>query len=148
MRKISFKGKRVDNNEWEYGYLCRYGFAGKEKYYIIPYYASDLYGIEVDPETVSQYTGLTDNNSKKIFVNDVLEIISKIRIWDDDTFDYANVERTDLAIVLDDEKTGGYRLKVYHKGNYKRISKFSFNHLIYYKAKIVGNIYDNPELIK
>lgn len=32
MRKISFKGKRVDNNEWEYGYLCRYGFAGKEKF--------------------------------------------------------------------------------------------------------------------
>lgn len=142
MREILFRGKDVKGN-WHIGLLAHIGNA---------WYISNKAGIsnayEVIPETVSQYTGLTDNNSKKIFVNDVLEIISKITIWDDDTFDYAIVERTDLAIVLDDQKTGGYRLKVYHKGNYKRISKFSFNHLIYYKAKVVGNMYDNHELIK
>lgn len=54
----------------------------------------------------------------------------------------------DTAIVLEDEKTGGYRLKVYHNGKYKRISKFDFNHLIYYQAEVIGNIHDNPELLE
>lgn len=145
MREILFKGKRKDNGEWVYGDLLT---VSANNYASIVEQKSIALNYEVDLKTIGQYTGLTDNNGKKIFVNDVLEIISKISIWDDDIFDYAIVERTDLAIVLDDEKTGGYRLKVYHKGNYKRISKFSFNHLIYYKAKVVGNMYDNPELIK
>ena len=47
-----FKAKRIDNGEWVVGYIARYGHTGKEKYYIIPSYASDLYAIEVDPHTI------------------------------------------------------------------------------------------------
>ena len=38
-----FKAKRIDNGEWVFGYIARYGHTGKEKYYIIPSYASVLY---------------------------------------------------------------------------------------------------------
>ena len=124
MRKISFKGKRVDNNEWEYGYLCRYGFAGTEKYYIIPYYASDLYGIEVDPETVGQFTGSYDKNEKGIFEGDICKYNNYIGL-----------------ISFDEEKsmfifTYGGDIEIY----------FSF--ISAKKLEVIGNIHDKPELLE
>lgn len=60
MRDYKFRGKRIDNGEWVHGYYAKYGFTNKEKDYIIPSYASALYGFEVDPATVGQYTGIKD----------------------------------------------------------------------------------------
>lgn len=124
MRKISFKGKRVDNNEWEYGYLCRYGFAGKEKYYIIPYYASDLYGIEVDPETVGQFTGSDDKNEKGIFEGDICKYNNYIGL-----------------ISFDKEKS----MFIFTYGGDIEID-FSF--ISAKKLEVIGNIHDKPELLE
>ena len=70
-----FKAKRIDNGEWVVGYIARYGHTGKEKYYIIPSYASDLYAIEVDPSTICRCTGLKDNNGKLIWENDIVDFL-------------------------------------------------------------------------
>lgn len=89
MREILFKAKRKDNGEWVEGYIVKYGFTGKEKWYIVPSYASDLYAFEIIPDTFCQYTGLTDKNGMKIWENDIVEIAREddcFRIeWQEDT---------------------------------------------------------------
>ena len=64
------KAKRTDNDEWVIGGLVRYGFTGREKYYIVPSYASDLYALKIDPSTICWCTGLKDKNGKLIFENE------------------------------------------------------------------------------
>ena len=73
MSEILFRGKSLKDNEWVEGYYCRYGFTGEEKDYIIPDYASALYGVEVNSNTIGQFTGLTDKNDVKIFNGDILQ---------------------------------------------------------------------------
>lgn len=163
MVNIEFRAKNHITGEWVYGYYLY--IAEKDEHYIltgkIKSYPVDIVhphlvtkgfeSILVDGSTVSMCTRLW-SCCKKIFEGDILRIFTSVENKNRDPYDiYGNepwsVKREDYAIVERDLVTSGFRLKVYHDGKYKRISKFDTGHLSVYDAEIVGNIWDNKELI-
>lgn len=144
MREILFRGKRTDNGRWVEGYLIAdTEFAGKPYYhtYIVNHkspsgcFGGDIF-IEVLPETVSQYTGLTDKNGMKIFEGDIINFVDELYI-----------------VQRECDTPGGYWAENGHI--LKRIGwtdYISFTDAIdNYENEcqifIVGNIHDNPELL-
>ena len=127
MREILFKGKRTDNGEWVCGWYAPLVCNDKT---VIPYIRNENgTDKEVIPETVGQYTGLTDKNGKKIFEGDILDCGDRVVIvewhrycgtWDSKFIKYKG-EKCSNGIIPFEWK---------------------------YRAVIIGNIYDNPELLE
>lgn len=137
MREILFRGKDIKGN-WYEGLLCH----NKKKN---EWYISNKAGIptayQVRPETIGQYTGLTDKNGVKIFDGDIL----KIRQLSDTagTYFFPPIEYPVNVIVKWDlcawlwEVIGTEKYYITFPDAWCR-----------YECKVIGNIYDNPELVK
>lgn len=127
-----FRGKRIDNGEWVEGYLS-YPFLhekGNESYY---FYAKDSLGFfcrcVVDASTICQCTGLKDKNSKLIWENDIV----KYRVY----------QRTEqLYKVIYDYEEGSWSLGCNSEPLY------SIGGANSEKCEVVGNAFDNPELLE
>ena len=140
MREILFRGKRTDGGEWVYGYPVgwqdeegdisivdsRFGACIDESGNLMMLEAPFV--AKVDPSTVGQYTGITDKNGIKIFEGDILRVVTNY---------YSN--RNEHKITV----------------NFEEIENDSFGepYTIGYcimggEWEIIGNIYDNPELLK
>lgn len=119
MREILFRGKRKDNGEWVYGY---YLFTEQNTHPVI----IDLkcHSYIINPETVGQFTGLTDRNGNKIFEGDIVKQIYN-----------------GLAHIVTWDKM---RALFYLESNSGIVG---FYHCFGEELKIIGNIHDNPELL-
>lgn len=141
MREILFKAKRIDNGEWVEGFLFFYltGWCiGDINTPLYPNDYSELIGknkswFEIDTETLCQYTGLTDKNGVKIWENDV------IRYKDD----IINKEKIDL-IEYNETHASFVRLHKSQMG----LQYLYINEAIAGKCEVIGNIFDNPELLE
>lgn len=129
MREILFRGKTI-LGKWIEGDLIQY--LGWGKVHIAQHYIG-AGGQEVIPETVGQYTGLTDKNGKKIFEGDVISTDLKrpynIVVFRDGCFMFncndGNQDYYDIMLPI-----------------------LQSEHTRYEYGEVIGNIYDNPELLR
>lgn len=120
MREILFRGKRKNNNEWIEGSLHTEKFTDDEEYLCCEVCQCDVY-----PETLGQYTGLTDKNGAKIFEGDIVDILT---------------ENEEIGVVVYDD--GGFVVNA-------DTFCLDFHTNIYgTDLEVIGNIHDNPELMK
>ena len=129
MREILFRGKDLSgvlNRSWIFGSLDT---TEKEHPSII---YLDRFGnrcrISVEPKTVGQYTGLTDKNGKKIFEGDIVE-----RLWLGEKHIYRIYYDNDIASFIGTD--------IYSE----RFTTFDYDAC---EFEVIGNIYDNPELLE
>lgn len=141
MREILFRGKRSDTGEWVYGFYGEY-FNGKKNIPCISivdtHAIAGSFCYEVIPETVGQFTGLTDKNNKKIFEGDII------------TFCYSNYE-VGFRSASFGYLHGGYNGKegcsyVTCFDDYENELEID-DETNQINIEVIGNIHDNPNLL-
>ena len=146
MREILFRGKSVNDGNWVQGSLVITTIKPADDTSIKHYHIDDMtIGVfpdayqsglseTVDPNTVGQFTGLTDNNGKKIFEGDIVVCRKEIA---GNFIDYC------VEIGFVEMKHGAFGL--HRKQGYYRPFK---DWLEDYEYEVIGNIHDNPELLE
>lgn len=123
MREIRFRGKRVDNGEWVFGWVSfqhNRAFIHSDD---MPYDNA----VEVDPATVGQFTGLKDKSGREIYEGDVVK-------YGDTIHEVVFEQRNNTAyfgLVYSPEETRSF-------GHYQDLQQI----------EIIGNVHDNPELLE
>lgn len=123
MREILFRGKTT-NGKWVEGYYVQ----GVTRHCITLNLAA-YPRFDVIPETVEQYTGLTDKNGKKIFEGDICQ-----------TKGFPLIDDKPFVVEWNDDECSFYWRDA--------IGTDEFNIGVSQNTTIIGNIHDTPELLK
>ena len=125
MRKILFRGKRLDNGEWVTGYVL----FSKDNSEAVIAKLTDTESVceNVDPATVGQFTGLHDKNGKEIYEGDVVRTLSGFVGYMRYNERFIRFEVAAPYESYDNER------------NPDGVPRESW--------EVIGNIHDNPELL-
>ena len=134
MREIWFRGKRLDNGQWIEGWLIRRTYPAIETTlgYIVTKGRSLVIDTvyPVDPSTAGQYTGLRDKNGKMIFEGDIVQFYGT----------YA------LEVFIEHGHT---MIRWFDTVSNRKYTEMFFGHDEEEgECEVIGNIHDNPELLK
>ena len=136
MREILFRGKRVDNeHEWVYGNYHNHSSEKSISFYKV-FVGTPMMMYAVIPETVGQYTGLKDNNGVRIFEGDIVKITG---------FHTTAIAAVKYGSPSEKSTSWGWYFDDNHGHTYHLESQAFCRD---YNAIIIGNIHDNPELLK
>lgn len=147
--RYKFRGKRLDNGEWVSGSLIidpdtkRYEIWGFDYYTDADGYQRDPFAHQVDPETVGQYTGLQDKNGKEIYEGESVKWFDRPLAW------YRDPDKNPGKILTDSIvfKDGSFRTRKYNELLINIVGTRDFNLLEKSECQIIGNRWDNPELL-
>ena len=130
MRTIKFRGRKSDSKTWVYGTPVFYKSGEASIFPSLSEYGSEATEIikrdKIDPKTIGQFTGLTDKNGVEIFEGDIVE-------WP-----------TDIDRDYYNESYRFVREEVKFEGG----AFYPVCNMDEYEFKVIGNIYENPELLK
>lgn len=139
MREILFRGKRKDNGEWVYGYLAAYdlicpGYPNDASNALGEYYGDTPYTgfVEVDEETVGQFTGLLDKNGRRVFEGDIL---SQTDVHNNH---YVRVVKYEMSCGSCCTQVIGFGASGELSLDFIQLNE---------PFEVIGNIHDNPELL-
>lgn len=159
-REILFRAKAINrdigshrtnykNGDWIYGLVTR---LYDNRFENLPAEMKDLsgvIGIEIDHNTIGQYTGLTDKNGVKIFEGDIIESVSRLVNSVGTPTGGTDISR--YIIEWGEHKWVKKRFFC-NRGDYWKKNNVLPEDLYPYTAsrycEVIGNIYDNPELLK
>lgn len=131
MRKLLCKAKRLDNQKWIKGFYVFY----KKRHFIISIYGHDgdsnkrIKWIEIDSNTLCQFTGLQDKHKTMIWENDIIC----------NQYDDGFPEKDTIAIIV--WHNLGWRMK--ERSSIETIDESADIQ----NCEVIGNIFDNPELV-
>lgn len=140
MREIKFRAKTIRAGKWSkwiYGSLDFTKYTYQEAR-IVGYDDPVQYWHKIDKETIGQYIGLKDKNGKEIYEGDIVRV-------------FAFGEYIKGYIKYNEEKGRfdvgwGNEIEIYKAGGF--VGSCSCVNNDYDRLEVIGNIYDNPDLLK
>ena len=142
MREILFRGK-MDNGEWVYGSFCMdaleqfNGLCGVDGFIRLYDKAEGkMKTYEVDRETVGQYTGLKDKHGKMIWEGDIVA-----QSW----YDFDEPSDDAFGEVMYCDRDCSFSIMDLNKNEIITMGQGCAYH---WEAEVIGNIHDNPEMLK
>lgn len=142
MREILFRAKRIDNGEWVKGYYTKLKWCNNIIHVVIPEGAeinsgNTLYEVhDINPETLCQYTGLKDKTGNRIWENDIVDASEEW--WS--AYGPAGHNSPIIKVEWLEGLTG-----------FDPFANYDCDCDVYIDAsgcEVIGNIFDNPELLK